>query len=578
MIPLRCFPLKSLLQISLVNEKNAAASVGWCLYCTLTLCVLVPLSPLNAENPITSPARAFPSWSEVVADAVTQPPPALCQESLGPQSFAVTCLPEAEGRLEAGQPIPLTVRVSYRGSCPLLQIYPRATSEVYFRVEPCSPGTKPPIPSVLENERRKWEQYLETGLLVAEPYHGLSTFTRGTVFAGDSLTTEAVYRAHVYSRYQEGTQVHWVADNEGRTFALDTERWYWAAIRDQGPYRRGLALVQTEKVLHLDLQQYFRLEQGCYKIQAVFCAYPKTHFDKPTAPIAHPLEFPSEWIEIEVATPPQGSTKSSIPRWQDVVRDATNVHPPPLLDHALTPTSFAVNLEGPSPPLQASDQLRMQVTIDFRGKEQLLQVFPQEFDMLYFRLAPQGGGAMPQAGRIEAERLTEAERRSRTPRVEPLHGVETMTRGLVFSGDTMTTEAVYRSFVYSRYMACKSVPVLHPDANGVWEEEDWSQSCAANAEQWFRAGVGTGRWTGLRLASSSFQVVADLRDYFLMTDPGVYRVQAVFCAYPNTRFDNITAPITDPIEYTSEWIEIEVTDRPGEGEGGASQPREENWE
>ena len=153
-----------------------------------------------------------------------------------------------------------------------------------------------------------------------------------------------------------------------------------------------------------------------------------------------------------------------------------------------------------------------------------------------------------------------------------------MTMGLVFSGDAITTEAVYRSFVYSKYLICKSVPVLHPDATGVWEEEDWSESCAADAEHWFRTGLGTEMWRGLRMASSSFHVVADLRDYFLITDPGVYRVQAVFCAYPNTRFDNVTAPITDPIEYTSAWIEIEVTDPPEEGEGGASWAHEVNRE
>jgi hypothetical protein len=254
-----------------------------------------------------------------VADAAANPPPELCEEPLTKDSFSVACARETDGPAVVGAAVPLRLHVRYHGTCPLLQIYPRATSELYFRVEPC-PGTEQePIPASLEQERQKWNQTLEAGLPVAEPGHGIDAFTRGTVFAGDSLTTEAVYRSHVHARYLVGTRMvidQMVFPDEAakrrappgtmaEAFAEAASRWYRHAHDGHGWRRSGLALVERDLTLHVDLWDFFHLEPGCYRAQAVFCAYPNTNFRTPNEPILNPLEFFSEWIEIEITASPQ---------------------------------------------------------------------------------------------------------------------------------------------------------------------------------------------------------------------------------------------------------------------------------
>jgi hypothetical protein len=252
----------------------------------------------------------LPSWEEIIATMDDHGLPVYCVETLTQESFLV----ESSGVVTSfvlGEPVDWKVTVRYTGSCPLRQVYPVPSDELYFEVRPCSPNAAvSPAPRELERLRRRED----------ERKHGIpsvpgqvSPRLAATVFAGDHLTTDVLYRQVVERAYRLGRETvvhqpyHAVEDHGAssaeyiaRSFRHGTQPFPRGADE-----RRGTRLVQDTMTINAPLDHYFRFEHpGCYEVRAVFCAWPATTFDHfPGNSIRDLIEYRSDWIEIEVVAP-----------------------------------------------------------------------------------------------------------------------------------------------------------------------------------------------------------------------------------------------------------------------------------
>ncbi|MBX3730246.1 MAG: hypothetical protein KF858_13780 [Candidatus Sumerlaeia bacterium] len=252
----------------------------------------------------------IPTREEIIARINERKLPEFCVETLTPDSFLVES-GAVDGRFVLGEPVDWPVTIKYTGSCPLRQVYPVPSDELYFEVRPCSPN------AAVSRAPRDFERIR---LRETEREYGIPFVPRqdsprmaATVFAGDHLTTDVVYRQLVERAYRRGrkTFIHKpyrAIEDDGVSSAETVERAFWHGTQPTprgADERRGTKLVQDTITINAPLDHYFRFEHpGCYEVRAVFCAWPATTFDHfPGNSIRDLIEYRSDWIEIEVVAP-----------------------------------------------------------------------------------------------------------------------------------------------------------------------------------------------------------------------------------------------------------------------------------